>query len=40
MELVESFACASDFYGEHNRQLSAETYNSFVKITGWFGNVV
>ncbi len=40
MELVESFTCASESYGERNRQLSAETYNSFVKITGWFGGVV
>lgn len=40
MELVESFAWASDFYGEHNRQLSAEAYNSVVKINSWFGNVV
>jgi hypothetical protein len=40
MELVESFTGASESYGERNRQLSAETYNSFVKITGWFGGVM
>jgi len=28
------------FYGEHNQQLFAEAYNTFVKITGWFGGVV
>lgn len=40
MELVESLTAASESYGERNRQLSSETYNSFVKITGWFGGVV
>jgi hypothetical protein len=37
---IESLVAASDFYGEHNRPHFAEVYNSFVKITGWFGNVV
>ena len=29
-----------DSYGEHNKQLFAEAYNSFVKVSGWFGGVV
>ncbi|HET9408910.1 MAG TPA: hypothetical protein VFO39_16830 [Candidatus Sulfotelmatobacter sp.] len=40
MEEVEGLVAASDFYGERTRPHLAEVYNSFVKITGWFGNVV
>jgi hypothetical protein len=40
MDGVDSLNCAPDFYGEHNKQLFAEAYNTFVKITGWFGGVV
>jgi hypothetical protein len=40
MDGVESLDCGSEFYGEHNKQLFAEAYNNFVKVTGWFGNVV
>jgi len=40
MDGVDRLNSASDFYGEHNRQLFAEAYNTFVKITGWFGGVV
>jgi hypothetical protein len=40
MEAVEDMNCAPDFYGEHNRAVFAEAYNNFVKVTGWFGNVV
>jgi hypothetical protein len=40
MEEIESLVAASDFYGEQNRPHFAEIYNSFVKITGWFGNVL
>jgi hypothetical protein len=29
-----------ELWGEHNQQLFAEVYNSFVKIVGWFGGVV
>lgn len=31
---------APDSYGEHNKQLFAKAYNSFVKVNGWFGGVV
>jgi hypothetical protein len=27
-------------YGEHNKRLFAEAYNTFVKVNGWFGGVV
>jgi hypothetical protein len=40
MEEIESLVAASDFYGEQNRPHLAEIYNSFVKVTGWFGNVL
>lgn len=29
-----------DSYGEHNKQLFAKAYNSFVKVNAWFGGVV
>jgi hypothetical protein len=29
-----------DSYGEQNKRLFAEAYNSFVKVTAWFGGVV
>ncbi len=29
-----------ELWGEHNQQLFAKIYNSFVKIVGWFGGVV
>jgi hypothetical protein len=37
-ESVEIMNC--DLYGQHNRQVSAEAYNSFVKVTAWFAGVV
>jgi hypothetical protein len=37
---VDRLNFAPYFYGEHNQQLFAEAYNTFVKITGWFGGVV
>ena len=40
MDAVDRLNFAPDFYGEHNQQLFAEAYNTFVKITGWFGGVV
>ena|ERR1022692_604594 len=40
MEGVESLTAASGSYGERNKPHFADAYNSFVKITGWFGNVV
>jgi hypothetical protein len=40
MEEVEGLVAASDFYGERTRPHLPEVYNSFVKVTGWFGNVV
>ena len=40
MDGVDRLNFAPDFYGEHNQQLFAEAYNTFVKITGWFGGVV
>jgi len=40
MDGVETLNFAPDFYGERNQQLFAEAYNTFVKITGWFGGVV
>jgi hypothetical protein len=39
MDEVDRLNFAQDFYGEHNQQLFAEAYNTFVKITGWFGGV-
>jgi hypothetical protein len=32
--------CAPDSYGEHNRRVFAEAYNTFVKVSGWFGGTV
>lgn len=40
MDGVESLNCAPESYGEHNRPLLAESYNTFAKVTGWFGGVV
>jgi hypothetical protein len=40
MDAVDRLTCAPDFYGRHNQRLFAEAYNTFVKITGWFGGVV
>ena len=40
MDVVGNMNCAPDSYGEHNRQLFAQAYNTFVKINGWFGGVV
>ncbi len=40
MDGVTSLNCEPDSYGEHNQQLFAEAYNTFVKITAWFGGVV
>ena len=40
MEEVDGLVAASDFYGERIRSHLPEVYNSFAKITGWFGNVV
>lgn len=37
---LEALNSVPDFYGEWNQQLFAEAYNTFVKITGWFGDVV
>ena len=40
MEVAENMNCVPYSYGEHNRQVFAETYNTFVKVNGWFGGVV
>lgn len=40
MELAETMPSVLDSYGEHNQQVLAETYNTFVKVNGWFGGVV
>ena len=40
MDLLESVNFAPESYGEQNRLLFAQAYNTFVKITGWFGGVV
>jgi len=40
MDEVETLNFAPGFYGEHHQQLFAEAYNTFVKITGWFGGVL
>jgi hypothetical protein len=40
MDRVESLNFAPEFYGEHNRVLFAEAYNTLVKVTGWFEGVV
>jgi hypothetical protein len=40
MDGVDRLNFAPEFYGEHNQPLFAEAYNTFVKITGWFGGVV
>jgi hypothetical protein len=37
---LEDLNSLPDFYGERNQQLFAEAYNTFVKITAWFGGVV
>jgi hypothetical protein len=37
---LEALNSVPDFYGERNQQLFAEAYNTFVKVTGWFGGVV
>jgi hypothetical protein len=37
---LEALNSVPDAYGERNQQLFAEAYNTFVKITGWFGGVV
>jgi hypothetical protein len=40
MEVAEQMNCAPDFYGEQNRRVFAEAYNTCVKVNGWFGGVV
>jgi hypothetical protein len=40
MDGVDRLNFVADFDGEHNQVLFAEAYNTFVKITGWFGDVV
>ena len=37
---LEALNSVPDAYGERNQPLFAEAYNTFVKITGWFGGVV
>ncbi len=37
---LEALNSLPDFYGGRNQQLFAEAYNTFVKVTGWFGGVV
>lgn len=39
-EVAEDMNCAPDFYGEHNSKVFAEAWNTYVKVTGWFENVV
>jgi len=34
---ISELGYVGDLYGESNRILFAEAYNSFVKMTGWFG---
>jgi hypothetical protein len=34
---ISELQYGGDLYGESNRALFAEAYNSFVKMTGWFG---
>jgi hypothetical protein len=40
MEGISDLGYVGDLYGETNRALFAEAYNSFVKITLWFGGEV
>ena len=40
MEDVGLLGCPQELYGKHNRVLFAETYNTFVKVTLWFGGEV
>lgn len=40
MDAVDRLNVAPDSYGAHNLHLFSEAYNTFVKITGWFGGVV
>ena len=37
---LEALNNVPDVYGERNQQRFAEAYNTFVKITGWFGGTV
>jgi len=40
MGAISELGYVDDLYGESNRVLFAEAYNSFVKITLWFGGEV
>ncbi len=40
MEVVDNLNYAPDSYGERNRRVFAQAYNTFVKVNGWFGGVV
>jgi hypothetical protein len=40
MDGVDRLNVTPYLYGEHTQQVLAEAYNTFVKITGWFGGVV
>jgi hypothetical protein len=40
MAEIEDLNYEPDFYGERNKQVLADAYNTFVKVTGWFGGVV
>jgi hypothetical protein len=40
MAEAEDINYAPDIYGEPNKQVLAEAYNTFVKVTAWFGGVV
>ena len=39
-EIVEGMSRAADSYGEQNRQVLVDAYNTFVKVNGWFGAVM
>jgi len=40
LEVTENMNCAPNSYGEHNRRVFAEAYNTFVKVDAWFGGTV
>jgi hypothetical protein len=40
VELLEASSEARELHSQLNHNLFAETYNNFVKLTPWFGNVV
>jgi hypothetical protein len=39
-ELLAAHSDSYELHSQHNHELFADTYNNFIKLTGWFGSVM